>query len=58
MLALVVLLGFQVEQLLLSLPEVMERVTKSLAAQMLAQVMPLQLRVTSPLVPPPPIRCT
>lgn len=61
MLALVVLLGCPVELLLLLLAEVlvvMARVTRSLAAQMLALAMPLQLRVMSPLVPPPPIRCT
>lgn len=60
MLALVVLLGCPVELLLLlaEVLVVMARVTRSLAAQMLALAMPLQLRVTSPLVPPPPIRCT
>lgn len=59
MLALVVLLGCPVELLLLAeVLVVMARVTRSLAAQMLALAMPLQLRVTSPLVPPPPIRCT
>lgn len=62
MLALVVLLGCPVVELLLLLalppPEVAMVRERSLATQMLlALAMPLQLRVTSPLVPPPPIRC-
>lgn len=59
MLALVVLLGCPVVEPLLVLPPpavamVRER---SLATQMLLALAMLLLRVTSPLVPPPPIRC-
>lgn len=61
MLALVVLLGCPVVELLLLVlppPEVAMVRERSLATQMLlALAMPLLLRVTSPLVPPPPIRC-
>lgn len=60
MLALVVLLGCPVVELLLLLPppQVAMVRERSLASQMLlALAMPLLLRVTSPLVPPPPIRC-
>lgn len=60
MLALVVLLGCPVVELLLVLspPAVAMVRERSLATQMLlALAMLLLLRVTSPLVPPPPIRC-